>query len=580
MLFYDFEVFMYDWMVVCIDMDSQHETDIINDPDLLLEYYQKHVNDIWIGFNSSRYDIYILQGILCGFNPKKINDWIIKQDKPGWKFSGLLKKFPLLNYDIMQRKDRGLKWFEGSMGNNIKETDVPFDINRKLTKEELDQTLYYCRHDVEQTIEVFIERKNDFEAQLALIKMFNMPLSMITKTKTQLSAEILGASYHTYSDEWNVSLPETLDVHKYKYVPEWFMNEENHHYKDGKKSHILSTTMAGIEMRFGWGGVHGDIKHYHSKGYFLNMDVNSLYPNIMLHYPDFCMSRSIPKSGIERYQEILDVRLKLKHEGKKKEQAPLKIVLNATYGAYGNKTSKMYDPLARNNVCIFGMTLVGVDLFEKLEPYAEMIQANTDGILIRKPDRYTDVDAWYQKIDDIAYEWESRTGLKLDFDDYGWGEIYQKDVNNYIIIDGYDGHYKAKGGFVKDMSRLDYDLPIVNKALVNAMVNKIPVEQTINSCNDLKEFQMIRKISKKYTSILYGNKVLNEQCARIFASKDWINDPGVTKIKADTGNAEKMEGTPEHCFIWNDDVNVKCPEKLDKGFYIDLAKKRLEGFGA
>ena len=42
----------------------------------------------------------------------------------------------------------------------------------------------------------------------------------------------------------------------------------------------------------------------------------------------------------------------------------------------------------------------------------------------------------------------------------------------------------------------------------------------------------------------------------------------------------KLEGTPEHAFLFNDEVNgVKCPSKLDEQWYIDLANQRLKDFG-
>ena len=52
--------------------------------------------------------------------------------------------------------------------------------------------------------------------------------------------------------------------------------------------------------------------------------------------------------------------------------------------------------------------------------------------------------------------------------------------------------------YVKKLNPLDYDLPILNTALMNFMVKDIPVEQTIQECNDLKEFQLVSKISGKY----------------------------------------------------------------------------------
>ena len=92
MVFYDFEVFKYDWLVVLIDIYAKKETVIINDPAELLHFYEAHKGDIWVGYNSRNYDQYILKAILCGFNPKKVNDWIILQDKPGYRFSSMFRE--------------------------------------------------------------------------------------------------------------------------------------------------------------------------------------------------------------------------------------------------------------------------------------------------------------------------------------------------------------------------------------------------------------------------------------------------------------------------------------------------------
>ena len=131
MLFYDFEVFKEDWLVVIIDTDKEIINEIVNDRSKLNEIYQANKNNIWIGYNSRRYDQYILKAILAGFNPKEINDFMIVEGKGGWEFSSLLNKFPIINFDIMTSM-HSLKQLEGFMGNNIKETSVPFDIDRKL----------------------------------------------------------------------------------------------------------------------------------------------------------------------------------------------------------------------------------------------------------------------------------------------------------------------------------------------------------------------------------------------------------------------------------------------------------------
>ena len=466
----------------------------------------------------------------------------------------------------MYRNDGGLKSLEGFMGNNIKETSVPFDIDRKLTKSELQETIKYCRHDVEQTIEVFLERKSDFDAQIGLITMFKLPLSNICRSKAQLSAFVLNAVLPVESrdDEFDISIPDTLRINKYQHIVNWYLDKNNRDY-----SKSLTTDVAGVETLFGWGGIHSARKKYCKEGYFINMDVASLYPSLMIQYN--LHSRNIVNP--QKYVDIYHERLKYKAE-KNPLQLPLKLVLNSTYGAMKDKNNQLYDPLMANNVCIHGQLLL-LDLMEKLEPYAEIIQSNTDGILIRMPDGKNE-DIWFDLIDDIVHEWEQRTRLTMEFDEYR--KIFQKDVNNYVVIDS-DGHYKSKGAYVKKLTNLDYDLPIVNKAMVDYMVKNIPIEQTINECTDLKMFQKIVKRTGKFRCVWHNGKSYDEKCFRVFASLD-SSDTFIGKQKDGRDTVEKFANTPENCFIVNDNVNdVQVYSKLNRQWYIDLTKERLSQFG-
>lgn len=576
MIFYDFEVFQNDWLVVALDMTEQREHVIINDVEGLESFYNDHKRDVWVGFNSRNYDQYILKGILAGFNPKEINDFIIVQGNRGWQFSDIFRRIPLYNYDVMQNIDRGLKVFEGFLGSNIKESSVPFDIDRKLTSDELQETVEYCRHDVEQTVEVFLRRKADFDAQMALLKMFKLPLSDISKTKAQLSAKILGASRRTYDDEFDINFPDTLVLRKYRDVLEWYKQPENRKYHvdpENPKSRKmkLEIDIAGVPHIFAWGGVHGARTKYSGEGYFINMDVASLYPSLMIRYN--LHSRSCTPA---KFNEIVETRLKLKHEGNPL-QAPLKIVINGTYGAMKDKNNPLYDPRQANRVCVYGQLLI-LDLMERLEEHgAEIIQSNTDGVLVRMPDGFKGgADAFYNMVDDVAYLWELRTGLELEFDEYT--RVYQKDVNNYVIVDA-EGHYKSKGAYVKTLNALDYDLAIVNRAVVAYMVDGVPVEKTILACDELKEFQQVKKISSKYDYLFYDGQTLLEKCVRVFASTDKRKGGLKMKHKSKT-TLDKVSNTPERCFIHNDSVEgISCPNELDKSWYIELARKRLEGFG-
>ena len=567
--FYDFEVFKFNWLVVFINPYREETTVIIDDSDKLTEYYDKYKDEIFVGYNSRHYDQYIFKGILCGFNPKEINDYIIKYKCPGWQFSDLFNKIRLYNYDVAQLNDGGLKTLESYMGNDIRETSVPFDIDRPLTDEELAETVKYCTHDVEQTIEVFMHRKNEFDAHMSLITTFGLPLSYISKTKVQLSAKILNCQRIDHDDEFEVEFVPTLRLNKYTEVLTWFKRQ----LEDGRQfgvynKEVLKIDIAGVPHSFGWGGAHGARLKYHGRGLLLHVDVESYYPLLMIVYGFLTRNSQTP----EKFKEIYETRVALKRAGKKLEQAPYKIVINGTFGISKDPTSTAYDPRQANNICINGQLLL-VDLIEKLEAIKgfELIQSNTDGLIIKIPD----TDEAFNQTDDICYEWERRTGMKLGFDIIT--EIYQKDVNNYIFKFD-NGKIERKGAYVQEYDVFKNDLTIVNTALVEYMTNSVPVEETINNCDDLNLFQKVVKVSNKYLCAWHNGKRLQDKTFRVFASTD-PRDGRICKQKKEGATLEKFANTPEHCAIYNYKIDNTTALNLDKQYYIDLAKKRLLDYG-
>ena len=572
--FYDFEVFKYDWLVVIINPVSHKETVIVNDAPKLQRYYDKHKNDIWVGFNSRHYDQYILKALLCGFGAWEMNDHLINKGLPGWSFSSLLRKIPLINYDVAPL-NQSLKQLEGFQGHNIHESGVDFTIDRKLTAAEIEETITYCRNDVMETINVFCELKDDFNAQMGLVKMFNLPLNCMSKTKAQISAEVLECERKEFNDEWDLFLLPCIRLKKYKYAADWFLNPENHDMTKG-----FEIMAAGVKHALGWGGIHGAIEKYHyecKNGYMLlHVDVQSYYPSLMIFWNLLTRAAKAP----DRYKYVYEYRLQLKHEGKKKEQAPLKIVLNAAYGITNDKNSTAYDPRNSHLITVNGQLML-LDLIEHLEeiPSFELIQSNTDGLIIKIHERDFDL------CDDICYEWESRTKMNLEFDYIE--RIAQKDVNNYVFVQYPDEKGKVKierkGAYVKELSAIDNDLPIINKAIVECILHGTKPEETINDCNSLIEFQKICKLTKKFDYVTHnGNRYYNK-CYRIFASRD-KNDDTVYKVKLKGIKGEtqyfKFSNTSEYSFIENGDITgAKVPDKLDKQWYINLAKERLKQYG-
>jgi hypothetical protein len=557
-LFYDFEVFAHDWLVVIISPADEKEYIFHNDREGLIEFYNGHKSWIWCGYNSRNYDSVILKAIIIGFDPKRISDYIIYQGLKSWQIDPAFRTIQLFDYDAYIL-NTGLKQLEAFMGNDIRETSVPFDIQRPLTPDELELTIGYCRHDVEQLIEVFTRKIDDFNAQMDLIRTFNLPLSYISKTKAQLTAEILGCTKRERFDEWDIKIVPTLRLDKYAYVKDWFLNPSNHNYEKS-----LEIEVAGLPHSFGWGGLHGaPNKPIHRKGLLIHVDVTSYYPSLMIEY-DFLTRNCRRKS---KFKEIYDKRVELKKAGMKAAQAPYKIVLNSTFGVCKDSMSKAYDPQMSNNVVINGQLLL-LDLIEKLEGHCELIQSNTDGLIIQ----VKDTDAAFDKVDDICWEWEQRTRMSLGFDTLN--EIWQGDVNNYVFRFD-NGKLERKGGYVKELGDLDNDLPIVNEAIVKYLTEGAEVESTVNSCGDLKQFQKVVKISGKYKFGWHNGERLSDKTFRVFAST-YPADTYIGKCKDENAKVEKFANTPLHCFIENGDVNGKpCPAKLDKRWYIVLAKKRL-----
>lgn len=569
--FYDFEVFEHDWMVVVINPVTHDERVIINDVDALTALYEGHKREIWVGYNNLHYDQFIFKGILCGFDPKAINDFIIAEGHKGWQYSSLLRKVYMVNYDVFHpRTDRGLKTHEAYLGNDICETTVPFDIDRKLTDAEIAETVKYCRHDVEQTIEVFMQRKSEFDARMDLLKMFDLPLVYLGKTDAQLTAIILGAERpaRPRDDEFDIVPLPCLDLGPYDFIRTWYLDPANQDY-----SVTLDFDIAGCPHKCAWGGLHGAIAQYAGEGYFINVDVESYYPAEMIAHE--LLSRNVQDPS--KFKGIRDHRIELKH-AKDPRQKALKLVINGTYGASKDKFNALYDPRQANMVCVNGQLML-IDLMHKLvrDVGAEIIQSNTDGVLIRMPDGFDGgPDAFYDRVDDVAYEWEHRTGMGLEFDEFT--RVYQKDVNNYVLVAA-DGSMKTKGAYVKKLGPLDYDLAVVNKALVEFMVHGVPVEDTIAADDDLIDYQRVVKVSGKYKYGVHGHERLTDRCFRVFASTR-ESDGMIGRVKAGKAKPEKFGNTSEHSFIDNGDVHgKKCPGYLDKSWYIQLAKTRLAQFG-
>ncbi|WP_228416478.1 hypothetical protein [Terrisporobacter hibernicus] len=561
----DFEVLSKGgfWMCCMKDYKTEKEHVIVNDREEFLRVFNKNKDSIWVGYNIKGYDQWIMKGIIAGIDPCIISEKIIEQNISPYAVDRSLNKIDIKIFELNDSY-RSLKELELFMGEDIRESTVSFDLNRYPTKEEIEELTTYCLHDVRMTFKVFQEVYYKYEAQLGLIEYFKLDKSMINKTEAQLSAYILGAKKPNYTREDIVEfeIVNTIKLSKYNNIMQWY---EDYNNRDFKK--YLRANVYGVDTDFGWGGLHSARKKYEGEKFIVNSDVSSFYPSIMIEYG--LLSRNVQNPG--KFKEIRDTRFKFKKEKNPIEKS-LKLVLNSTYGACLDVNNDLYDQRQGIAICVNGQLLL-LDLIEKVEltfgDRAEFIQGNTDGVMFKFNSK-EDVDKYLE----ICKEWSKRTKMNLDHDFIK--KIIQKDVNNYVYVKE-DNSIKSKGAYVKKLSLIDNDLPIVNKAIKEKLINNIEIEKTVNDSNNLIDFQKSIKITGKYSHVVYGKENINLKVLRVFASK-LSSDKAIMKMKSD-GKLEKISYTPDRVFIDNSQViNKEIPNKLDKSWYIKLAKDRLESF--
>lgn len=269
--------------------------------------------------------------------------------------------------------------------------------------------------------------------------------------------------------------------------------------------------------------------------------------------------------------------MEAKAKGDKTTANALKLVVNTTYGAMLNKYNPLYDPLMGRSVCISGQLLLlelSLTLYNSV-PDLKVIQVNTDGVMIEFDEDY------YPIVLEITNEWQERTGFELEEDSVV--KLVQKDVNNYIEIQP-DGSVKKKGGFlVKGIAKagafnINNNAVIVATAICEYFTKGTPVEETINSCQDIFQFQIIAKAGVKYKEsyhIVDGEKVPVQKVNRVYATTD-PRYGKLYKVKEENDSEAKIDSLPEHCIIDND--NHATIADIDKQFYIDMANDRIKKF--
>lgn len=568
MYVFDCEVFKYNWLFVFKKVATGEYTIIQDNEEELRNFYETNKNALFIGFNNRAYDNIILNSILSGVNPAETNRMIIG-GKQRWLVQKALgiKEHKLISMDLMQDiLGMSLKEAEGYMCMSIEESNVDFDINRPLTDEEIKETIFYCKHDVDATEKLLEIRSPYIKSKMMLVKMFNLDNSNLSVTNAKLCSTILDANKKEHDDEMSYDLPKELVLNKpeYKQILELYTQDVLDY------NNKLKVNVAGVEHIYAYGGLHGALENFEYQGEMWQIDATSYYPTLMIQYN--YMSRNLKDSG--RFEEIYKTRIAAKKVDKPKADA-LKLVINTTYGAMKSAYNDLYDAKMANQVCITGQLFL-TDLIEKIEPYCKLVQSNTDGILIIPYDK--------DKILEEVHKVEERTRVKFEIDKCCG--VWQKDVNNYIMSFE-DGHVKTKGSYVSQYGgarQQNYGYKnsgrILDEAVVNYFVKGIHPIDTITNCNDKYMFQLITKTGGSYNETYWKSETGNikvNKVNRVYASKN-TKHGNLYKVK-NTDNKirnDSIANLPEHCIV--DNANILTIDDIDKNWYIQLALKRINDF--
>ena len=343
-LFYDIEVFKHNSMVVFKNYEGETVRVFSSHLDGLGEYVDKGLiqksgfdglrefieGETLVGYNNHFYDDKILYAMTTqslDHKPFEVRQNLIKS----WNDS-LIKRGSDINIksidicktlDCFQQIDvsrPSLKKVEGNMGASIVESDVDFNIDRLLTPQENLETLKYCEYDVLNTVKIFKMRKGYYDSKDAIVDMIEKDYLKERAYKWNTTS-IVGQILKPKAKVPERKILPAKEILSYVPVEVQDMWEELWHTIDCKfKTKKIVVEEFGNVVEFGWGGLHGAPKGFLEAENVKLKDVDSMYPSLLINLKGL-------GDKTKDYKDILDYRLKLKHEGKKKEQAPYKLIL-------------------------------------------------------------------------------------------------------------------------------------------------------------------------------------------------------------------------------------------------------------
>jgi hypothetical protein len=479
-----------------------------------------HTPDLWlIGYNNYNFDNQLLN-----FMNEKSGEYIIMDSDSNYicndiyliakliindNFSEHMYKLPFKYIDLMkvgnlQHKALkllavNLKWYK------IQELPIPWD--KEILDSNLELLHSYNLNDVEITEVLYNILLDKIKLRFKISEKYNV--DVYSESDSGIGNRLLEKFY---SDITNLKpnefkllrtkrpLIRFRDIvfnfinFKTKELQELHESIINHTYYENMPFFNKSVIFDGVKYKLGVGGLHSvdkaKIFEETNDNYLIDADVESMYPSIIANYQ--LVPKHLSNNFVSKYREILQDRIKAKHEGRIDESEALKIVLHGTFGKTIYKNHWLYDPLVGYKITVNGQLLLLMLIEELTLNGFKVISANTDGVLCIVNKNKLDL---YLK---VCKDWENITSLNLEYSYYK--KYIRKDVNNYIAIKDND-KIKQKGEFSTELNlRKGFDKPIISIALYDYFIHNIPIKNTILNHKDIYDFCTSKKIDSKFTN--------------------------------------------------------------------------------
>ena len=216
-----------------------------------------------------------------------------------------------------------------------------------------------------------------------------------------------------------------------------------------------------------------------------------------------------------------------------------------------------------------------------------MISSNTDACQFEVDDTYIN------KVQEVIDSWQKRYRLELERDDVL--KIVMKDINNYceILQTSKGKQVNFKGGcfascpdikihedgrletIYKDSHKAN-SMVIVAEAVLKYLLFNIPIEKTINNCDDIFKFMQISHLGSTYEKCVQespNGDIELQRNNRIYAGLK--SSGAIIKVKPG-GRRDSLANCPPNPIV--DNGNECTINDINKEWYIEFAQEKANDF--